>query len=139
MGAWGHGHFEDDAALDFMAEIEYADNVREVLIAAFNTAIHTHDLDADDANAVIVAAAYVDRQTNGTRFSGAGDEPLDVDTFPERHPGQDFAELKEQAVNALQVVLSDQSELNELWAENEEDYPAWRQGIAQLIERLQSS
>ena len=28
MGAWGHGHFEDDAALDFMIEIEAGDSKR---------------------------------------------------------------------------------------------------------------
>ena len=64
------------------------------------------------------------------------DEPLDVDTFPDRHPEIDFRELRSNAVLALNKVLDDKSELNELWAENEEDYPSWRQGIEKLIQRL---
>ncbi len=61
---------------------------------------------------------------------------LDVDSFPERNPNIDLSDLKEKAVIALEKLLGEDSELNELWRENEEDYPFWRQGIEQLIERL---
>jgi len=137
MGAWGHGHFQDDAAFDFMADIEDADNPKEIISDAFETAIDADYLETDEANAVVVAATYVDRQLNGTTFSSPNsDEPLDVDTFPGRHPELDLSDLRNNAVQALRKVLDDNCELNELWAENEEDYPAWRQGIEQLIQRL---
>lgn len=61
---------------------------------------------------------------------------LDVDSFPERNPNIDLSDLKEKAVIALEKLLGEDSELNELWRENEEAYPSWRQGIEQLIERL---
>jgi len=137
MGAWGHGHFEDDAAFDFMANVEESDNPKEIISNAFSTALDADYLENDEGNAVIVAATYVDRQLNGTTFSSHDrDEPLDVDTFPDRHPELNFSDLRDKAVQALQKVLDDNSELNELWAENEEDYPTWRQGIEQLIQRL---
>jgi hypothetical protein len=128
---------EDDAAFDFMADIEDADNPKEIISNTIETAIDAHYFETDEGNAVIVAATYVDRQLNGTKFSSiARDEPLDVDTFPDRHPELDFSDLQDKAVPALQKVLDNNSELNKLWAENEEDYPAWRQGIEQLIQRL---
>ncbi|MEZ0612113.1 DUF4259 domain-containing protein [Fibrella sp. WM1] len=137
MGAWGHGYFEDDSALDFMADIEDAKNPKKLIKNAFENAVKADYLEADEGNAVIVAAAYVDRQLNGTMFSKVNqDEPLAVDTFPERHSNVDFSDLKEKAVKALNRVLDDDSELNELWAENESEYPAWRQSIEDLIERL---
>jgi len=47
-----------------------------------------------------------------------------------------LCDLKVNAVHALQKVIGENSELNELWAENEELYPKWRQTILDLIERL---
>lgn len=137
MGAWGHGHFEDDAAFDFMAEVEESENPKRFLENAFKIAIDFDYLEYDEATAVIVASTYVDGQVNGTKFSGVDNsDPYDVNTFVDRHPEIDLASLKGNAVKALQKVLSEKSELNELWAENEELYPSWRQGIEQLIGRL---
>lgn len=137
MGAWGYGPFEDDTALDFMVEVEDSDNPQQTLSDALDSALDTDYLEYTEAQGAIVSAAYIDRQVNGTRFSSPDDEDgLDVDTFPERHPNQDFSPLKQKAAKALQQVLSENSELNELWADNEELYPKWRKGLEELIERL---
>ena len=137
MGAWGHGHFEDDSALDFMDEIEMSDQPAAFLRKTLEKATKADFLDADEGNAVIVAAAYVDRQLNGTRFTPPDyEEPLEVDTFPDRHPRTDLSTLRDIAVEALECLLGEESELNELWAENEEDYPAWRGGIEAMLGRL---
>lgn len=138
MGAWGHGYFEDDAALDFMEAIEAADQPKEMINESLDLAIAAEYLECDEGNAAIVAAAYVDGQLNGTTFSSADKaQPLEVDTFARRHPDLDCSDLKGKAVQALQKLLGDQSELKELWAENEEDYPAWQEGIQQLRQRLE--
>ena len=140
MGAWGHGHFEDDSALDFMDEIESADDPKEIINDALVNALEGDYLESDECNAVIVAAAYVDHQVNGTKFSPEDyDDALDIDTFHDRQPGVDLSDLRDTASAALGKVLSDGSELNELWSENEEDYPALREGIRQLIRRLSSN
>jgi hypothetical protein len=137
MGAWGHGYFEDDAALDFMADVEASDEPKELLQEAINNALEAEYLESDEGAAVIIAGTYIDRQVNGTRFTNSNnDEPLDVDTFPDRHPEVDLSDLRPGAVTALQKVLEEDSELHELWEENEELYPAWRSGVEQLIQRL---
>jgi hypothetical protein len=137
MGAWGYGHFEDDLALDFMADVEDSDNPKEVITDALDSAIAADYMESDEGNAAIVAAAYVDAQLNGTKYSASDQvDPLDVDTIGERLPDLDLSGLRKKAILALNKVLADKSELKELWEENEGDYPLWRKGIEQLIERL---
>ncbi|MDI9882765.1 DUF4259 domain-containing protein [Flectobacillus longus] len=137
MGAWGFKYYEDDDAYDFMDEIEESKSPKELIEDALDTAIESDFIDSTEGNAVIVSATYIDRQTKGTKFSESDTgEILDVDTFPERNPNIDLSDLKENAVLALKKLLGEDSELNELWLENEEDYPSWRQGIEKLIERL---
>jgi hypothetical protein len=136
MGAWGHGYFDDDAAFDFMDALEESDDPKGVIRDAFEGAVESDYLETDEGNAVVVAATYVDRQVNGTLFSGAGgDDPLPVDTFPDRHPDAHLRDLKPLAVQALHVLLGESSELKELWEEDGEP-GAWRAGIEQLIARL---
>lgn len=137
MGDWGYGYFEGDKAFDFMADIEDADDPKRLIAGAFDTVIKIDYIESDEGAAVIVAATYVDSQLHGTKYSEVDrDVPLDVDTFPDRHPDISFSDLQHGAIQALQRVIGHSSELNELWAENEEGYPVWRQGIEQLIERL---
>ena len=138
MGAWGTGYFEDDGAFDFMDEIESSDKPKETVATAFRGAIAADYLETDEANAVIVAAAYVDRYVNGTTFSAPDDDdPLDVDSFPERRPDQDLSGLTGIAVQALQKVIGENSELKELWEETDE-FEAWQGGVVQLIGRLRN-
>ena len=48
----------------------------------------------------------------------------------------DFAPLKQKAIDAIDAVLSDSSEIKELWEENEELYSAWREDKISMRERL---
>ncbi len=122
-----------------MVEVEKADNPKKILFDALQSPIGFDYMEEYEANAVIIAAAYIDRQINGTKFSSPDQGvSLKVDTFPDRHPTQDFMDLKESAIIALHQVLSENSELNELWAENEEDYSIWRKGVEELIQRLKN-
>lgn len=137
MGAWGTGYFEDDAALDFMADVEESRDPKRILTRTFDKAIKAQYIESHEGTAVIVAAAYVDRQTNGTKYSKHNiDPPLQIDTFPSRNPDHNFSDLREKAVIALNKILGENSEINELWAENDEDYPTWKSGVQQLIMRL---
>lgn len=137
MGAWGHGYFQNDSTLDFVSDVEYSDNPKGLFKNAFDRAIKSEYLDSDIGCEVIVSSTYLDSQINGTKFSSPDrEEPFVVYTFPERNPNVDFTDLKESAVEALKKVIDENSELNELWVDNEEDYPIWRQGVEQLIGRL---
>ncbi len=44
--------------------------------------------------------------------------------------------LKSDISEGLRRVLSGESELNELWLENEEDYPAWKGNIESILSNL---
>ncbi|MDR6195329.1 DUF4259 domain-containing protein [Siphonobacter sp. SORGH_AS_0500] len=106
---------------------------------ALTDAIEARYLEFSEGIAAVVAPVYIDRQVNGTTFSLAyHDEPLAVDTFPERHPGIDLSDLSSKAVEALQKVLRENSELHELWADaKEEVYKEWKANIYQLIQHLE--
>ncbi|MCD0489088.1 DUF4259 domain-containing protein [Pedobacter sp. MC2016-14] len=135
MGAWGHGPFEDDAALDFVREIEEAENPKEIIIEALDNAADAAYLEADEANAAIVSAAYIDNSINGTKYTTLEmSEPYEVDSFSTRFPDLDLSDLKSKAVAALKVVIAEGSELKELWEESQE--PAWLNGIEEMIKRL---
>jgi len=137
MGTWGTGYFEDDFALDFMQDIEDSKDPKQKIKEALQTALTNDYLEGDDGTAVIVSATYIDAQLNGTRFGAeTREEPLDVDTFSSRNPNVVFSDLKADAITALKKVISGNSELNELWEENDEDYPEWRAGVDKLISSL---
>ena len=139
MGTWGYNYFESDAAFDYMDDIENTDDPKDMIEDIFDEAIAGEYLDFDTGSAVIVAAAYVDRQLNGTRYSEPEiEDPLAVDSFATRHPDVDLATLRGAAVEALRKVQAEGSELLELWQENEAELPAWRQKIDELIARLES-
>ena len=135
MGTWGYKHFENDSAFDYSSMIENSDNPKEILKDTFGHTLQMDNISADQGQAIIAFAAYVDRQTNGTKYSDDTDL-LDVDTFPQRHPDLDFTDIKELAYKAVLKVLDKDSELNELWEENEEEYPLWIKEVEGLIERL---
>lgn len=138
MGTWGHNYFESDAAFDCMAYIEESDDPKASIEGLLDTTASGEYLDADEAEGAIVAAAYIDRQLNGTRYSNDDrDELLEIDTFPEKYPNVDLSSLRLKAVQALIRVLAEDSELYELWEETEEHLPAWKQTIENLIARLE--
>ncbi len=135
MGAWGHGPFEDDAALDFVRDIEEAKNPKKIITEALDHAVESDYLETDEANAAIVSAAYIDSAVNGTKYTTPEmGEPYEVDTFPTRFPDLDLSDLKSKAVAALEKVIGEGSELKELWEEGGES--EWQQGIEEMIRRL---
>lgn len=138
MGTWGTNYFENDAALDYMGDIEETDDPVDMIEDIFDETLQAGYLDADTGTAAIVAAAYVDRQLNGTRYSTSDDDPLEIDSYFERNPGVQLASFRQRAGEALRRVLAPESELLELWSENEADLSAWRQTIEALRTRLET-
>lgn len=131
MGAWGHGVFEDDTALDFMDELMGHSDPRPIMAQAFGVDGES-GLDYEQGHAVLVSALVM--------RSVEDKEPLEEDEDPDwtrwrqSLEGLDFSRLYGPAVRSLQHLIGPNSELNELWAENEEDYPLWRQQAQDLLE-----
>ncbi|MFE4172395.1 DUF4259 domain-containing protein [Streptomyces sp. NPDC056909] len=132
MGTWDTGHFDNDTAADFAADLDDATEagrtelVREALLRA--TAAEDC-LDSDEAVVAVAAAALVAEQCPGgppVETVYGPDEPLP--RFPE--------ELRVLALRALDRVTADKSELRDLWIDADGEDGEWHRGIARLRSTL---
>jgi len=131
MGAWGIGGFDNDMALDFAnALIETSD--LELIDSALSAERTSDFLDADKASEAIAACEVV-----AAALGHAGpDLPDSVREWLTSHSRLKFRDLRAKALAALDQVLSDESELNQLWKKNDEEHSAWRQGVEALRNRI---
>ena len=124
MGAWGPGAFENDTALDFIPEIQAAQDLADALT------IRTYDqpVDADTACRIVVVAECV-----------AAMRGHPVDDLPEALAerlatfGKPSQSLFHHARDHLAAVMI-RSELMELWAED--DPSPFNLAMHDLLERL---
>ncbi|AWZ09345.1 DUF4259 domain-containing protein [Streptomyces sp. ICC4] len=127
MGTWDIGPFDNDTAADFSGELDEApEGEREAVIRrALLSAIDTRDdLDSDIAAEAVAAAALVCAQCpQGEPVTTPYGPDLPVPRLPD--------DLRELALRALDRVVTEPSELLELWSETDEAGP-WRETIARL-------
>jgi hypothetical protein len=132
MGAWGARSFDNDDAMDFVAELEsdgsgaLQDAINEVADLA-----PEDYLEAPSASRAVAAAEVVAAMLG----SAATDLPSAVVEWVSTAPAPDPS-LRASATAALQRVVAN-SELAELWAESGDD--SWKDQQANLLERLSSS
>jgi hypothetical protein len=130
MGTWGAAAFDNDAALDWLAELE-ASTTDAVLSEAFHDVINEAEyIEVDSAQCAIAAAEVV------AAFKGAASEHLpesaanwvlgQIETIA-------FEPLLHLALEALERLQAD-SEAAELWAE--EGSGEWEREVQGLMERL---
>lgn len=124
MGTWGPGAFENDAALDFVPEIETAQDLADALT------IRTPDqpIDADTACRIVVVAECV----AAMRGHPCDDMPDDLAERLARF-GKPSRSLFHHARDHLAAVMT-RGELMELWAEN--DPNPFKFSMHDLLERL---
>ncbi|SFW40325.1 DUF4259 domain-containing protein [Cellulophaga fucicola] len=137
MGAWDYGIFDDDTAYDFTDEIKT--DAKTFFKSSFESAINSDYLEYDECHMVTVSAAYLDNYLNGTKYRTDSEEEKDesnVNMFSKLNLDLKLDDLKEPAIKALDIVISEKSELNELWSDNEELYPKWKRNLEELISRL---
>jgi uncharacterized protein DUF4259 len=133
MGAWGVGVFDDDAALDFLAELADSSRPLQLMSNAFEEAQGAEYIEYDLGQSVLVSAAVIDAIMNGTRHAESLEE---LDSFVESQKSLEVSPLRKNASAAVRLVLSEGSELRELWSENAADFPAWRTRLESLAGRL---
>ncbi|MFI9176312.1 DUF4259 domain-containing protein [Streptomyces lincolnensis] len=127
MGTWDIGPFDNDTAADFAGDLddtavdEREPMVRRVLKRAADCA---HFLDAADAERAIAAAALVVARH-------PDDEPACSNYGPSEPLPEFPADLRTLAIDALDQVVTELSELAELWG-NAENGPKWRRDITRL-------
>ncbi|MFF5503154.1 DUF4259 domain-containing protein [Streptomyces roseolus] len=131
MGAWGTGPFDNDTAADFGGDLDEAAReerepmIRSVLVRAASLAdfLGIYDGERAVAAAALVVAQLPDGESACLNYGPS--EP--VPELP--------ADLRVLAVDALDQVVSDRSELVEQWAEAA-NWPKWRQEITHLHDLL---
>jgi hypothetical protein len=114
MGAWGHGPFDNDAALDLIAQLAGAGPAgRAAAVHHALAASATADgyLDYDDASEALAAAAIVALARGPIPGVTEVPDEVDADTI-------EFSdELRALAVRAIDRVASPDSEWLDLWTE----------------------
>ena len=132
MGAWGMGTFENDDAMDWIADF-CASPADEELRATLRSAADAEGyLEAPDCSNALAAAEVVAALKGAPTLNAIVVE----DYLPviARSGIPVTSELTTLALRAIDRVASD-SELKELWDEVE-DAPAWRAEVAALRERV---
>lgn len=130
MGAWSHGSFGNDDALDWLGELENADGV-EPIAEAFEAVLEAEDyLEAPEASMGLAAAEVV----AALRGRPADKLPEEVTAWVAGKKPPKPALVK-KAQRVVKRILKD-SELKELWAESE-DSGKWQQEVESLLRRLQ--
>lgn len=131
MGAWGHGAFENDSALDWLADLAEGDAslVAEALAAVADADADEY-IEVDDASAALVAAELV------AAALGKGDDRLndDATSWLDAHRAS-VRDLGAAGARRAVARVLESSELSELWGENGDDTP-WHLDVRALLERL---
>lgn len=129
MGTWGSGPFENDAAADWAADLDDADDLT-LALDALERVRSSEYVDADDASTAIAAAEVVAAAAGRPR----ADLPEDVRRWIATSDITLDPEHSEEAAAAVERIRGEDSELAELWAEaGDED---WRRSLDDLSERL---
>lgn len=134
MGAWGTGLFDNDEAADLA--LEAVEGSASDFIEAALVIDDPEYIDSDEGTAITVAGVIL-----ANRLRGAGIETGDPD-FDAWVEGTDADKLGRwvgPVVAALKSVIDDNSELNELWEEAEDEYAEWYATIEGLIDALDAA
>jgi hypothetical protein len=133
MGTWGFDTFDNDTAGDWAyglegaADLSYVRSALERVLAAGD-----EYLDVDEACEGLAACEVVARLKGNWGARNAYTEI--VDGWVESHDIAPPAELIDQAVAVIKRVLAADSELRELW--EEEDAGEWLAAVADLHSRI---
>ena len=131
MGAWSHEPFGNDTANDWAYELEETQDW-SLVEAAFNTVLapDANYIESDQGSEAVAAAEVLAQALGKGTQSDAYTEK--VETWLKSVDAAPPDELRAKAKAALEKVLSDDSELKELWVESGEPEP-WRNSVLALI------
>jgi hypothetical protein len=133
MGSWGMGHFENDTALDWSYELQESDNLN-LLTSTIGKVLNQDYIDADDASMAVAALAIL------AHLKGNSSIEIDESSLEwvEKYQGklEISDDLLKQGLKALDAIMGNESELKDLWEEEEDCYPAWCEKMLELKQAL---
>lgn len=131
MGAWGIGAFDNDDAADWAYELEESADLTPARQALGATMDSDGYLELPEGACAVAAASIVAATFDGD-LKGL---PEEVAEWVDAHPGTSTRGDARLAVDALERVMSEESELRSLWDDSPEG-PQWRELIEKLRQRL---
>jgi len=132
MGAWGTGNFDNDTALDWVYDLEDREDL-SLVVDTIDAVLQEEYIDTTVAEEALVAIEVLARLKGNFGKDNAYSE--DVDKWVKNHPLQVEDALLQKAKEAIDMILSDKSELKELWEEVDE-YDVWSSEVLDLKDRL---
>ena len=133
MGAWGIGTFENDTACDFAAEVAEEGGLVVLEQALDRVLAATNYLEAPDAQEGLAAADIVAR-LNGSPGSRTA-YTAKIDAWVERSKMTPSEILIEKARRSITRILTEPSELLELWQDSG-DFGVWKRSVEDVSRRL---
>ena len=128
MGAWGTGNFDNDIALDWVFELEETNNLS--LIKETVEAVFPEDyIDSDVGTEALISIEAIARLKGN--FGAENTYAKDLDNWVKSHKLEVSDTLLEKSKKAVQKIVSDKSELYELWKETD-DFDDWKNEIDNL-------
>lgn len=136
MGAWGTGVFDNDTACDWAYSLEESNDL-SIVEAAFEKILATGSeyLEAPDAEEGLAAAEVVARLQGN--FGEKNSYTETVDSWIAKNKIKVSPELANKALATIARILSEPSEIVELWAESGE-FDTWKSNIESLKSRIRA-
>ncbi|MFR7590171.1 MAG: DUF4259 domain-containing protein [Longibaculum sp.] len=133
MGAWDFAVFDDDTAYDVLDDLKESSDIIKDMEKYFDDVIEAEYVEYEEGYYALVSAAVLDSVMNDTQYR-CDDE--DYFEWIKSLKPIDLTSLQSKAIKAIDVIISDKSELKELWEENEELYSSWREDKRSIQKRL---
>jgi hypothetical protein len=132
MGAWGYQVFENDDALDWLAELEDAEDASaSTLTAAFDAVLGASGdrIEIPEASTALAAAEIVTAMLGKATVSLSEEIVEWIEGLGAVQP-----DMVDKAQAAVRQVMNG-SELEQVWKESS-DYQSWAASVEDLLKRL---
>lgn len=141
MGCWSYQLLCDDVSLDVLEELAESQELVADLAGYLDEAIMSEDeyLEYDICQYALAAAAIVDAALNGIDWALLTEDGKEQAEFAEivaNAVEQGVSDLQDKAGKAIDLAMKEDSELRELWEENEEFYQSWLDNLEEMKNRL---
>jgi len=133
MGAWGADSFDNDTACDWSFSLREVEDLSLVESTLARVTTSSAELIDADAGCEAIAACEVVARLAG-KFGVCNPYTKPVDTWVKAHPQSPSPKLVQTALQAIDRVLGDNSELRQLWDESGET--EWLAAVDALRRRL---